>query len=133
MKLGALDHFTILTTPAKLAAIEAFYDTMLGFKAGPRPDFPFPGRWLYYGDKPVLHLVGTLPEGGPAPGGAETECIEHVAFKAQDAAAFRRRLAALHIAYTEQKRAMAGYQIFTRDPAGVRVEFNFDIGEAPDA
>jgi catechol 2,3-dioxygenase-like lactoylglutathione lyase family enzyme len=132
MKLGALDHFTILTTPGKLAAIETFYDTMLGLKAGARPDFPFPGRWLYHGDKAVLHLVGTLPEGA-APGVGEAECIEHVAFKAEGAAAFRDRLAAHRIPYTEQKRAMAGYQIFVRDPAGVRVEFNFDIGEAPDA
>jgi len=40
-------------------------------------------------------------------------------------------LAALGIAYTVQNVAMAGYQIFVRDPAGVRVEFNFDVGEAP--
>jgi catechol 2,3-dioxygenase-like lactoylglutathione lyase family enzyme len=132
MKLGALDHFTILTSPAKLSAIELFYDTMLGLKAGPRPDFPFPGRWLYNGDKAVLHLVGTLPDGTPA-GERKAEHIEHVAFKAQGSAAFRKHLAANHIAYTEQKRAMAGYQIFVRDPAGVRVEFNFDMEEAPDA
>lgn len=133
MKLGALDHFTILTTPAKLAAIESFYDVMLGFKAGPRPDFPFPGRWLYHGDKAVLHLVGTLPENGAQTGARAAECIEHVAFKAEGAASFRERLAANNIPFAEQKREMAGYQIFVRDPAGVRVEFNFDIGEAPDA
>jgi catechol 2,3-dioxygenase-like lactoylglutathione lyase family enzyme len=133
MKLGALDHFTILTTPAKLPLIESFYGTLLGLQAGPRPDFPFPGRWLYHGDKAVLHLVGTLPDGGAASGGREAECIEHVAFKAEGAAAFRARLTAHGIPYAEQKRQMAGYQIFVRDPAGVRVEFNFDIGEAPDA
>jgi catechol 2,3-dioxygenase-like lactoylglutathione lyase family enzyme len=134
MQLGPLDHFTILTSPAKLPAIEAFYDSVLGLKAGPRPDFPFPGRWLYHGEKAVLHLVATLPEAAAAPPGtahAARECIEHVAFKAQGAAAFRERLAALQIPFAEAKRAMAGYQIFLRDPAGVRVEFNFDIGEAP--
>ncbi len=132
MKLGALDHFTILTTPAKLEAIETFYDTVLGLKAGARPDFPFPGRWLYHGDKAVLHLVGTLPETAVA-GKRDSECIEHVAFKAEGAVAFREQLAAHNIPYTEQNRAMAGYQIFVRDPAGVRVEFNFDVAEAPDA
>jgi catechol 2,3-dioxygenase-like lactoylglutathione lyase family enzyme len=133
MKLGALDHFTILTTPGKLAAIESFYDTLLGFKAGPRPDFPFPGRWLYHGDKAVLHLVATLPEAAANVPAQRGECIEHVAFKAQDAAGFRRHLQGHGIPYNEASRAMAGYQIFVRDPAGVRVEFNFDVGEAAHA
>jgi catechol 2,3-dioxygenase-like lactoylglutathione lyase family enzyme len=133
MELGALDHFTILTTPAKLAAIESFYDILLGFKAGPRPDFPFPGRWLYHGDKAVLHLVATLPEAAAVTPAQRGECIEHVAFKARDAAAFRRHLAEHGIPYSEASRAMAGYQIFVRDPAGVRVEFNFGDGEAAHA
>jgi catechol 2,3-dioxygenase-like lactoylglutathione lyase family enzyme len=133
MKLGALDHFTILTSPGKLAAIESFYHTLLGFKAGPRPEFPFLGSWLYHGDKAVLHLVATLPEAAANTPTQLGECIEHVAFKAQDAAAFRQHLANRGIPYTEQSRAMAGYQIFVRDPAGVRVEFNFDLGEAAHA
>jgi catechol 2,3-dioxygenase-like lactoylglutathione lyase family enzyme len=133
MQLGPLDHFTILTSPAKLSAIEAFYDGILGLKAGPRPDFPFPGRWLYHEGKAILHLVATLPDGAPATPAAPSECIEHVAFKARGAAEFRERLAAMGVAYTQAQRAMAGYQIFVRDPAGVRVEFNFDSGEAPNA
>ena len=35
----------------------AFYDRVLGMKAGDRPPFPFPGAWIYLGDTPVLHLV----------------------------------------------------------------------------
>ena len=132
MNLGSLDHFTILTSNAKLAAIETFYASTVGLKAGPRPDFPFPGRWLYHGDKAVLHLVATLPDDAAA-ASARAECIEHVAFKAQGAAEFREKLKALGIKYADQKREGAGYQIFLRDPAGVRVEFNFDFGEAPDA
>ena len=129
MQLGSLDHFTILTSPARLPALEKFYADVLDFKAGPRPNFAFPGRWLYHEGRAVLHLVGTLPEGAqPAPRG---ECIEHVAFKARDAQQFRAHLAKLGIPYAEAKLEMAGYQIFLRDPAGVRVEFNFDLGEAP--
>jgi catechol 2,3-dioxygenase-like lactoylglutathione lyase family enzyme len=131
MILGSLDHFTILTSPARLPALEAFYRDAVGLVAGKRPDFPFPGRWLYNGERAVLHVVATLPDDAvPVPRG---ECIEHVAFKAGDAAAFRARLDALGIPYTDAKRPLAGYQIFLRDPAGVRVEFNFDIGEAPGA
>ena len=123
MILGPLDHFTILTSQARMPALEKFYREVLGLIAGPRPDFPFPGRWLYNGDKAVLHVVATLDDGAaPVPVG---ECIEHVAFKAGDAAAFRAKLAALNIDYRDAQRPLAGYQIFLRDPAGVRVELNF--------
>jgi catechol 2,3-dioxygenase-like lactoylglutathione lyase family enzyme len=129
MILGSLDHFTILTSPARLPALEAFYRETIGLVAGTRPDFPFPGRWLYNGERAVLHVVATLPDdAAPASRG---ECIEHVAFKATGAAAFRARLDRMEIPYTDAKRPLAGYQIFLRDPAGVRVEFNFDIGDAP--
>lgn len=131
MTLGSLDHFTILSSQARMPALEKFYGDVLGLVAGPRPEFPFPGRWLYQGDKAVLHIVATLPDGSaPAPRG---ECIEHVAFKAADAASYRARLAALGVAYQDAQRPLAGYQIFLRDPAGVRVELNFDIGEAQGA
>ena len=129
MTLGSLDHFTILTSQARLPALEKFYGDALGLLAGARPDFPFPGRWLYNGGHAVLHIVASLADdAAPPPRG---ECIEHVAFKASGAADVRARLARLGIAYTDAQRPLAGYQIFLRDPAGVRVELNFDICEAP--
>jgi hypothetical protein len=33
-----------------------FYEDVLGFVNGPRPQFNFPGAWLYSAGHPVLHL-----------------------------------------------------------------------------
>ena len=49
------DHFTILTD--NLETTEAFYNTILGLAVGTRPNFNFPGLWLYSGDAAILHVV----------------------------------------------------------------------------
>src|SRR5271163_3266299 len=55
MPIDRMDHFTILTTNTEETV--AFYYDVLGLTPGPRPDFSFPGAWLYNGGKPVLHVV----------------------------------------------------------------------------
>ena len=54
--LKRLDHVNVRT--ANLDAMIDWYGAMLGMTTGPRPDFPFPGAWLYIGNDPVIHLVG---------------------------------------------------------------------------
>ena len=44
----SLNHFSIRTYD--LEACRRFYADLLGLVVGPRPDFPFPGLWLYAGD-----------------------------------------------------------------------------------
>ena len=39
-----------------------FYETILGLKRGKRPDFSFPGAWLYLEDEAIIHLVGVAKE-----------------------------------------------------------------------
>ena len=56
MTLGRLDHYSIRTT--RLRETERFYTEVLGLKVGPRPEFKFPGIWLYNGDLAVVHVVG---------------------------------------------------------------------------
>ena len=64
-----LNHFSIRTTD--LDASRRFYADVLGLSVGPRPDFPFPGLWMYRGDhgdvaNAVVHLIGidrSDPEG----------------------------------------------------------------------
>ena len=44
----SLNHYSICT--ADLEASRRFYVDALGLGVGPRPEFPFSGRWLYAGD-----------------------------------------------------------------------------------
>mgnify|MGYP000188652562 CR=1 FL=1 len=61
--LKKLDHVNVRT--ARLDAMIAWYGEMLGMNTGPRPDFDFPGAWLYAGDNAVIHLVGVDAPTGP--------------------------------------------------------------------
>ncbi|MDO6732187.1 hypothetical protein Q4577_19315 [Marinovum sp. 2_MG-2023] len=56
MQVRRLDHVNIQTT--QVEALVAWYGDILGLRTGPRPNFPFPGAWLYAGDAAVIHLVG---------------------------------------------------------------------------
>ena len=55
MSVGLLDHFNIRTR--KLADTVRFYEEVLEFKNGDRPNFSFPGAWMYSEGKPVVHIV----------------------------------------------------------------------------
>ena len=54
-EIKRMDHFTIVTKSS--AVTEQFYSDILGFKAGPRPNFTFPGVWLYNNNEAVLHVI----------------------------------------------------------------------------
>ena len=67
----ALNHYSIRTT--NLDACRAFYENVLGLTVGPRPEFPFPGLWMYCGDhaqyaNAVVHIIGIDRQ---APGGLD--------------------------------------------------------------
>ena len=55
VSVGVLDHFNIRTR--KLADTVRFYEDILGLEKGARPNFAFPGAWMYSEGKPVVHLV----------------------------------------------------------------------------
>ena len=130
MKLTSFQHLNIRCSPGDLPAIEKFYGEVLGLKSGYRPAFPFNGAWLYDGADPVVHVGARFPEGSIGKD-KHNGSIDHVAFRATDAAAFRARLVELGVAFEEQNVANAGYQIFLRDPVGTKLEFNFSNREAP--
>ena len=54
INVGRLDHYNVSTR--NLGATVRFYEDVLGFVNGPRPEFDFPGAWLYSAGQPVLHL-----------------------------------------------------------------------------
>ena len=139
MSLSSLDHCSIRT--AKLAPTRDFYVDVLGMTDGDRPDFPFPGNWLYVDDRAVLHLVGIDPDD---PSGLEeylgavdlddldgSGAVDHLAFRADRPDELMGRLDRLGVAYRERKVPdMDLFQIFLEDPNGVTIELNYFAADA---
>jgi len=135
MPLRTLDHCSIRTV--KLEESRDFYMDALGMDDGARPDFPFPGYWLYVDGHAVVHLVGVDPDdssgledylGGDIDPGAldGSGSFDHIAFRATDAPALIERLKANNIPYRErQVPNMDVYQLFVEDPNGITVELNY--------
>jgi catechol 2,3-dioxygenase-like lactoylglutathione lyase family enzyme len=122
-----MDHFTIVTKDAEGTA--RFYRDVLDFEPGPRPNFAFPGVWLYNGGKAVLHIV----EKPDAPTGAGV--LDHMAFAGADLASYIARLKAKGVRYDLRRvpegGAAAGmWQLFFFDPNNARVEIDFASSEA---
>ena len=56
----SLNHFSLRSL--EIEKTTEFFSKILGLTVGPRPEFPFPGVWLYSGDEnswsnAVLHLI----------------------------------------------------------------------------
>ncbi len=123
MTLTMLQHVNIMTD--KLDETVAFYEDILGFENGERPNFAFPGAWLYCGEEAVIHLIGVDEQDKSGSG-----CIDHVAFAAEG---FERYTAFLgDKGYEHETRVVPGgrlRQIFVRDPNDVLIELNFRADE----
>ena len=133
MPLEKIDHYAIRTL--KMEETRHFYEG-LGLKSGPRPEFPFPGYWMYAGDTPVVHLVGIDPDN---PEGlydylGEQEVafldgsgsIDHLAFSATDPDNLKKNLNKRNVKYRENEVPGLGLlQIFAEDPNNITVEINY--------
>ena len=123
--VASLDHVNIVTNDVD--ACRRFYIDVLGFEEGFRPDFGFPGLWIYLGGAPVVHFIQT-EKAQPMNSGT----IDHIAFRAHNYEKFATRLKANNVDYTDQ--AVPGmdlHQIFCIDPHGIKVEFNFEGQDRP--
>jgi len=135
-----VNHFSIRTV--KLEQTRSFYEDVLGFKAGERPDFDFPGYWLYQNGHALVHLVGVDPDDTQgladylgdldADGLKGSGALDHLAFSVSDPEALLGALSAHDVAYRERKVPdLDLFQIFVEDPNGVTLEFNcFGAGGA---
>ncbi len=124
MPATSMNHFTVLTDDVD--ATIRFYGDLLGLHAGPRPNFSFPGAWLYATDTPILHVVGGRPRSELRPG-----VIDHMAFTGRDLAATLSALREKGIEHTCRRQVTSGiWQVFFTDPNGARVELDFDPGES---
>uniref|UniRef100_B0T6N7 Glyoxalase/bleomycin resistance protein/dioxygenase n=1 Tax=Caulobacter sp. (strain K31) TaxID=366602 RepID=B0T6N7_CAUSK len=115
-----LDHATINTNT--LEDTIAFYSHFLNLTPGWRPDFGFPGAWLYPadGDYAIVHLIQTAPadQGG---------MFDHVAFRGENLPAYLAKLDARGGWF--QAQAVPGTpftQVHHYDPNGVKIEVAFE-------
>lgn len=123
MRLTGFDHVNVRT--ANLDSMVKWYDRVLGLKSGNRPDFRFPGAWLYLGDDAIIHLVAV--EGEPA---SVEPKIEHFAIRAEGMQDFLNHLRAegveARVAVIEDFEIT---QVNIHDPDGNHIHIDF-IGEA---
>lgn len=139
----SLNHVSIRTL--QLDATQAFYVDVLGLQIGPRPEFPFPGLWLYQGPlaeygNAAVHVIGIDQQDTSGlqqylgERGAESlrgsGAVDHVAFFATDLPAMMARLQALGV--DARQRTVPGlglHQLFLDDPNGIVVELNYPLAE----
>ena len=121
------DHFTIVTD--NLGVTEAFYTNILRFSVGPRPDFKFPGLWLYANDKSILHVMQVDNMTSPRRG-----VLDHMAFRGENINALLRKLTLAGLAYRLKPTPApwVQWQVFFEDPNGAVVELDFDGKETLD-
>ena len=144
MPVGRLDHYSIRTFD--IEASRRFYTEVMGFTAGFRPPFDFPGLWFYNGAQypettGVVHIIGidrNDPQGlkdylgDRDPASLEgTGTVDHMAFTATGLADMRARLARHGVAFRERTVPSLGiHQLFFEDPSGVTLELNYPAAEA---
>lgn len=122
-ELMSLNHVTVRATDFERT--ERFYCGLLGMSVGPRPEFKVPGRWLYLGDQPMVHVLPL--DANAAAAGAQR--IDHFAFRATGLRGFEQRLRAAGQAFDlKHQPATREWQLFVVDPDGTRVELAFPAG-----
>ena len=139
----SLNHFSIRTLD--LPATKEFYVSVLGLEDGPRPEFPFPGYWLYQGPaseyaNAAVHIIGIDPKDDSGLtnylGDRDAEklrgsgALDHVAFFATGLKEMLQRLQAKGI--EPRRRDVPGiglHQLFLDDPNGIVVELNYPLAE----
>lgn len=122
MHIKKLDHINLRT--AQLSTMIDWYENVLGLTNGARPDFPFPGAWLYAGDTIVVHLIGVEGDAGV---GSEADLkMEHFAFTAEGEAEFEDRLKSHGQTYKRsviEAINLAAYNVWDPDGNHIHVDF----------
>lgn len=126
MPINKLDHVNIRTK--NLDTMIDWYTNVLEFKLGKRPDFPFPGAWMYLGDAPVVHIIAI--QGKEGIGSEEGLKLQHFAFSAFGRAEFQSRLDKLGEKYKPSKvPSLDIVQINIWDPDGNHIHVDFPLDE----
>lgn len=123
MAIQGMNHFTILTD--NMEATRDFYCRMLDLEVGKRPNFSFPGWWLYKNGVPILHVVG-----GKSRNELRAGTLDHMAFTATGLLPTLKLLEEEKIGYDLRRLdAPEGgvnlWQLFFMDPNNAKVELDF--------
>jgi len=117
-------HIQLVAEKELVLQLRDFYCDVIGLTEGFRPAFERFGFWLYIGDKDVLHIITPKKDDGRS---AKKSSFDHIAFKTSNYVGVLEKLKSLNISFEEKLiPGMKAHQIFLRDPAGNRVELNFD-------
>lgn len=120
MPIESFDHVNIRTN--NLDAMIDWYGDILGLYPGPRPDFGFPGAWLYLKSHPLIHLVQEdqdVSSGGPI-------TLEHFALRATGITEFLAKLESLGIqAQVNQVPDLPIVQVNIYDPDNNHIHIDF--------
>ena len=120
----SINHIQLVAEKDLVIQLRDFYCNVVGLTEGFRPAFERFGFWLYINDKDVVHLITPKKGDDRSP---HKSSYDHVAFKACDYKGVLKKLKALNISFEEKPiPGMTAHQIFLRDPAGNRVELNFN-------
>ena len=126
MSVGQLDHYNVSTR--KLKETVEWYENVLGFTNGPRPQFNFPGAWLYSQGHPVLHLNDISPTDKQQR--PDSGVIDHIAFGSRGFEAMKRHLGQKDVEFrVNEVPNSSRRQIFLTDPNNVLIELNFDVAK----
>ena len=118
LPIQQIHHLARLTR--HLDESRAFYRDVLGFREIDRPNFNFPGAWLFnYGLQ--IHLI--VDENIPLPDETIQTRAGHLALHVDDVDAAERRLQELGVKYVRNEVPGRNVtQLFIRDPDGHHVE-----------
>ena len=120
----SINHIQLVAEKDLVLKLRDFYCDVVGLSEGFRPAFERFCFWLYIEDKDVLHLVTPKEGDGRSP---QKSSFDHIAFKTANYQGVLKKLKSLDISFEEKPiPGMSAHQIFLRDPAGNRVELNFD-------
>ena len=138
MPLSHIEHYLVQTED--IARTRDWYVEVLGLEEGPHPDFGFPVHWLYLNGCDVVHVTaggaGVSEErkryvGQDSEATRGTGVVDHIAFRASGLVEILEHLDRLGIErITRRADAQALFQVFVKDPNGVKIELNFPAEEA---
>ena len=128
MAIVGMNHFTILTD--NMEATRDFYCKLLDLEVGKRPNFSFPGWWLYKDGVAILHVIGGRDRKDLRAG-----TLDHMAFTATGLLPTLKVLEEHDIEYDLRRLdAPEGgvdlWQLFFMDPNNAKVELDFS-GKEP--